>query len=122
EDRVLAAPLQIISGGNRVTLLGEVRAPAQAGGLWLFKIGNGTIVLNSPNLPGDALVLHRVALRGQYDPANQRFVLDGGDIGTAEIGVAMSGKAEFTGGDLRLAAGFAATLMSSDAVKRLRPI
>src|SRR5580693_3004197 len=121
-NRVLAAPLQIISGGNRITLLSEVRAPEQAGGIWLFKIGSGTIVLNSPNFAGDALVLNRVAFGGQYDPANKRLMVEGGDIGNADIGVAMSGKAELTGGDLRLAAGFAATRMSVDALKRMWPV
>src|SRR5580658_3512006 len=121
-NRVLMAPLQVISGGNRFTLLSEVRAPEQAGGIWLFKIGDGTIVLNSPNFAGDALVLNRIAFGGQYDPANKRFLVEGGDVGNAEIGVAMSGKAEFTGGDLRLAAGFAATRMSVDALKRMWPV
>jgi Protein of unknown function len=121
-NRVLVAPLQIISGGNRITLLSEVRAPEQAGGIWLFKIGNGTIVLNSPNFAGDPLVLNRVAFGGQFDPASKRFVVEGGDIGNAELGVAMSGKAEFTGGDLHLAAGFAATRMSVDALKRMWPV
>ena len=121
-NRVLVAPLQIISGGNRITLMSEVRAPEQAGGIWLFKIGSGTIVLNSPNFAGDPLVLNRVAFGGQFDPASKRLMVEGGDIGNADIGVAMSGKAEFTGGDLRLAAGFAGTRMSVDALKRMWPV
>ena len=48
---------------------------------------------------------------------SKRFVVDDGDIGNADIGVAMSGNAEFSGGDLRLAAGFAATRMSVDALE-----
>jgi hypothetical protein len=121
-NRVMSVPFQLISGGNRFTLMGDVRAPEQPGGIWWFKIGNGTIVLNSSNLAGDALVLNRVGFNGQYDPANRRFVVEGGDIGNAEIGVAMSGKAELIGGDLRLTAGFAATRMSADALKRLWPV
>jgi hypothetical protein len=121
-DRVLSAPFQIISGGNRITLLGEVRAPEQAGGIWAFKIGGGTIVLNSPTVGGDALVLNHVAVGGQFDPLNKRFVVDGGDIGNADVAIAMSGKADFSGSDLRLAAGFASTRMPADALKRLWPV
>jgi Protein of unknown function len=121
-NRVLVAPMQFISGGNRITLLTEVRAPEQAGGIWLYKIGNGTVVLNQPNLSGEALVLNRVAFGGQFDPATKRFVIEGGDVGNAEIGVAMSGRAEFTNGDLHLAAGLAATRMSVDALKRIWPV
>ena len=117
-----SVPFQIISGGNRITLLSEVRAPEQAGGIWLFKIGGGTIVLNSPNLAGDPLVLNRIAFSGQFDPANKRFMVEGGDIGNTDVGVAMSGKADYSSGDLRLAAGVAATRMSVDALKRLWPV
>jgi hypothetical protein len=121
-DRVLTAPFQIISGGNRITLLGELRAPEQAGGIWAFKIGGGTVVLNSPTVGGDALVLNHVAVGGQFDPLNKRFVIDGGDIGNADVAIAMSGKVDFSGSDLRLAAGFASTRMSADALKRMWPV
>jgi Protein of unknown function len=121
-DRILSAPFQIISGGNRITLLGEVHAPEQAGGIWGFKVGGGTVVLNSPNLTGDALVLNHVSVGGQFDPLNKRFVIDGGDIGNADVAIAMSGKADYSSGDLRLAAGFASTKMSADAMKRLWPV
>jgi hypothetical protein len=121
-NRVLSAPLQLISGGNRFTLMGEVRAPAQAGGLWLFKVGGGTIVLNPGNVASDALVLNRIAIGGEFDPASKRLVIDGADVGNADVGVAMSGKAEYIGGDVRIAAGFAGTRMSVDALKKLWPV
>ena len=44
--RMLSVPFQILSGGNRITLLGQIEAPQEAGGIWSFKIGGGTIVLN----------------------------------------------------------------------------
>jgi Protein of unknown function/AsmA-like C-terminal region len=121
-DHTLSAPFQIISGGNRLTLLGELRAPEQAGGIWAFKVGGGTVVLNSPTIGGDPLVLNHVAVGGQFDPTNKRFVIDGGDIGNADVAIAMSGKADYSSGDLRLAAGFASTKMSTDAMKRLWPV
>ena len=121
-SRVLSVPLQIISGGNRVTLLGEIRAPEQAGGIWQFKIGGGTVVLNPSTNTGETLVLNHVAAGGQYDPVKHRFVIDGGDIGNADVAIAMSGKADYSSGELRLAAGFAGTRMSVDAMKRLWPV
>ncbi len=51
-SRVLTVPFQILSGGNRITLLGQVEAPAQSPGPWQFRIGGGTIVLNSPDRTG----------------------------------------------------------------------
>jgi len=121
-NRVLSVPFQIISGGNRITLMGEIRAPEQAGGIWSFKIGGGTVVLNPANVTNDALVLNRIAVSGRYDAANRRFEVDEGDIGNANLGVAMSGKAAYAGGDLHLTAGFAGTRMPVDALKRLWPV
>jgi len=121
-NRILSAPFQIISGGNRITLLGEIRAPEQTSGIWQFKIGGGTVVLGPSNSSGDALVLNHVAVGGQFDPLKHRFVIDGGDIGNADVALAMSGKADYSSGDLHVAAGLAGTRMSVDALKRLWPV
>ncbi len=87
-SRVLSVPFQIMSGGNRITLLGQVEAPAQRAGPWLFKIGGGTVVLDSPARQGDPLILNRIAVSGQFDPVKKRFVVDQGDIGNTDVGVA----------------------------------
>jgi hypothetical protein len=121
-SRVLAVPFQILSGGNRLTLLGQVEAPAQAPGPWAFKIGGGSVVLNPAGVTGDPLIINRIAFSGQFNPVKQRFVLNQGELGGAEVGVAMSGNADYSSGDLHLAAGVAATRMSADALKRLWPI
>ncbi|MFZ3360286.1 MAG: DUF3971 domain-containing protein [Xanthobacteraceae bacterium] len=121
-SRVLTVPFQILSGGNRITLLGQVEAPAQAPGPWLFRIGGGTIVLNSPDGQGAPLILNHIAVGGQFDPVKKRFVVNQSEIGNGDVGVAMSGNADYSSGDLRLAAGLAATRMSADALKRLWPI
>jgi hypothetical protein len=81
ENRVLSVPFQILSGGNRITLLGQIEAPAEATGTWLFKIGGGTIVLNPEGATGEPLVLNRIAISGRYDAAKQRFTVDEGDVG-----------------------------------------
>ncbi len=119
---LLAVPFQILSGGNRITLLGEVQAPPQTPGPWLFQIGGGTVLLNSPGIQGDPLILNRIAVTGMFDPVKKRFVVDHGDVGNADVGVALSGNADYSSGDLRLTAGLAATRMSADAMKRLWPI
>jgi hypothetical protein len=120
-NRVLSVPFQIVSGGNRFTLLGQMKAPAQLGGTWYFKIGGGTAMLAMPN-NGDPLILNRIAVSGWFDPAKKRFVLDEGDIGNLDIGVFMSGDAEYADGGLRLHAGLAGKRMSLDDFKRLWPV
>jgi Protein of unknown function len=121
-NRVMSVPFQIISGHNHITLLGEVHTPEQTGGIWAFRVGGGSIVLNSNSTPGDALILNRIAVTGRYDAAKHSLVLDEGDIGNTDIGVAMSGKAELSGGDIRLVAGAAATRMPVESLKRLWPV
>ena len=121
-SRVLAVPFQILSGGNRLTLLGQVEAPAQAPGPWAFKIGGGSVVLNSQGSTGDPLIINHIAFSGQFNPVKQRFTLDQGDLSGNDVGVAMSGNADYSGGDMHLAAGIAATKMTADSLKRLWPV
>ncbi len=122
ENRVLSVPFQILSGGNRITLLGQVEAPLDANGTWLFKIGGGTVVLNPSDGSSEPLVLNRIAVSGHYDVAKQRFAIDEGDVGNTGVGVAMSGNVDFSGGNVRVAAGLAGTRMPVDALKRLWPV
>jgi hypothetical protein len=120
-SRLLSVPFQILSGGNRITLMGEVQGPPQSPGPWLFKIGGGTVVLNMPAAQSEPLILNRITVSGNFDPLKKRITVDGGDVGNTEVGVAMSGTADYSSGDLRLAAGVAGTRMSVDALKRLWP-
>jgi hypothetical protein len=122
ENRILSVPFQILSGGNRITLLGQIEAPQEATGVWRFKIGGGTVVLNSPAPSSDPLVLNRIAVSGSYDAAKQHFAVDEGDIGNTSVGVAMSGSMDFGGGNVRLAAGVAGTRMPVEAFKRIWPV
>ncbi len=120
--RALSVPFQIIAGGNRVTLLGQVEAPAQPGGEWSFKVGGGTVVLASPGEATDPLILNRVAISGSYNAAERRLVVSDGDVGNMDVSVAMSGSAEYADGDLHLNAGFAGKHMSVADLKRLWPV
>ena len=121
-SRLLSVPFQILSGGNRITLMGEVQAPPQSPGPWTFKVGGGTIVLNSSGAQSDPLILNRIALSGQFDPLKKRIVVDGGDFGNNDLGIAISGTGDYSSGDLRLTAGVAGTRMSADAMKRMWPV
>ena len=121
-NRMLTVPFQIFSGGNRFTLIGQVEAPEDAGGTWSFKVGGGTVVLGSPAVPGDALVLNRIAVSGSYDATRRRFAVNEGDIGNARIGVAFSGNLDLSTPDVRFRAGFAGTRMPADALKRIWPL
>jgi hypothetical protein len=121
-SRVLEVPFQILSGNNRLTLLGQVQAPAQSPGPWAFRIGGGSAVLNSQPPQGEALVLNRIAVAGRFDPVKKIIAIDQGDVGNADLGVAMSGNADYSSGNLRLTTGVAATQMSVDALKRLWPV
>jgi hypothetical protein len=122
-NRVLSVPFQILSGGNRITLIGRVEAPEETGGTWSFKIGGGgTVVLAALGAPGEPLVLNRIAVSGRYDATTRRFVVDEGDIGNTNIGVALSGAMDFSSSDLRLRAGVAGTRMPVDALKKLWPV
>ncbi len=116
-NRVLTMPVQVISGHNHMTLLGEVRAPEQVGGTWQYRVGGGSIVLNSSANASDALVLNRIAVIGHYDASKHIFSIDNGDIGNSDVGVAISGKMEPANGDIHVAAGIAATRMPVELVE-----
>src|SRR5690242_5014234 len=115
-SRLLEVPFQIVSGSNRITLLGHVEAPAQPQGSWGFKIAGGSAVLNTPAAQSEPLVLNRIAVTGRFDPVSKRLTITHGDLGNADLGVAMSGTADYANGNLRLATGLAATRMSSEAL------
>jgi len=121
-SRVLAVPFQILSGGNRITLFGQVEAPAQAPGPWLFRIGGGSVVLNSPGTQSEPLILNRIAVAGQFDPVKKRFTVDQADLGNGGVGLALSGNMDYSSGEPRLATGLAVTRMSVDDLKRLWPV
>ena len=120
-NRVLSVPFQILSGGNRITLIGRVDAPEEASGNWAFKIGGGTVVLTAPGTSGDPLVLNRIAVSGRYDATKRRLVVDEGDFGNSDVGVAMSGNLDLSG-EPRLAVGVAGTRMPVDSLKRIWPV
>ncbi len=87
-----------------------------------FRISGGTAMLSAPDPQAEPLILNRLAISGRFDPAHKRLVVDEGDFGNMNIGIVMSGDADYSGGVLRLNAGAAGKRMSVDELKRLWPV
>jgi len=119
----LMAPFQVISGGNRITLLAQFEAPREGSNVWGLKISGGTVVLASAASPDvNPLILNRFLLRLRIDPAKQRIEVENGEIGNTDLGIALSGSLDFSGDDPRLMIGVAGTPMPVAAMKRLWPV
>jgi hypothetical protein len=121
--RALVMPFQIVSGGNRITLQAQFDAPREGDGIWGLKVSGGAILLaSSAPLESTPLVLNRFLLRLRIDPSRRRLDIEQGELGNADIGVALSGGMDCSGDDPRLAVGIAGTRMSVVAMKRLWPV
>jgi hypothetical protein len=119
--QALLVPFQVISDGTRLTLLAQLDAPREAGGNWDLRITGGTMVLAASATDPDPLILNRILLRLRIDPDKQTAIVEQGDVGNMDVGVAISGGLDFSTGDPRLALGIAGTRMSVAAMKRLWP-
>jgi hypothetical protein len=121
-------PFKISAGKTRYVLRSEFAAPAEPGANWMFALGGGWIVLDPPTPNDEGLVLKRVVVRGNIDPANHLVTIEHGDFGTKELGskderdvtIALSGKLDY-GNEPRMAIGIAGNRMSAGALKRLWP-
>ena len=99
----LAMPFQIVSGGNRVTLLAKIDAPREPDGNWGVEVTGGTVVLASAAVADpDPLILNRFLLRLRVDTDKQRVDVVQGDIGNMEVGLAVSGNLDYSTSDPRL--------------------
>src|SRR5262249_4589819 len=121
--QALMVPFQVVSGGNRVTLLAQFDPPREgSGGAWGLKVSGGSVVLASAASADSApLILNRVLLRLRIDPGRQRVDVEQGEIGNTELGLAVSGGLDFSGEESRLVLGIAGTRMSVGAMKQLWP-
>jgi hypothetical protein len=120
QRKSLAMPFQIVSGGNRVTLLAKIDAPRERSGDWGVEVTGGTVVLASAALADpNPLILNRFLLRLRVDSEKQRIDVLQGDIGNMEVGLAISGNLDYSTADPRLALGVAANRMSVAAMKKL---
>jgi len=118
--RVLVAPFQLRSGGNRFTLLAHVEPPNDTVPNWQVGLSGGTILLAGE---GDEkpLILNRIAVRVRFDTDNKRIVLSQADLSNGDIGVAGSGMLDYSTPDPRLSGGIAGTPMPVSALKRMWP-
>jgi hypothetical protein len=120
--RALAAPFQIVAGGNRITLVAHAEAPAAAGAPWRLGLTGGSIVLAPRGPDEEQLVLNRIAVLGRFDPAKRRLDIEHADVGNKDIAVAASGYVDFATSDPRLAVGAASRNMSIAAFKQMWPV
>jgi hypothetical protein len=118
----LIAPLQIQSGGNRITLLSQFDAPGRPDAPWRLTVTGGSVVLASSRDDPQPLVLNRILIRALCDPIRKRLEIVQGDIGGSGVRGALNGSVDFSGAEPRLAAGLAITPMSSTAAKKVWPV
>ncbi len=118
----LTMPLQIISGGDRISAQALIEAPSEANAAWAVKVSGGTILLASAASPASApLILNRLQLQLRIDPATRRVDIEEGELGNADIRVALSGGLDCAGDDPIVAVTVAGTPMPVTAMKRLWP-
>jgi len=119
--QALVVPFQVVSGGNRITLLAQLDAPREPGGTWGMKITGGTLLLASAVNDPTPLILNRFLLRLRVDPDKQRIDVEQCEFGNVDVGVAIRGNLDFAGGEPRLVLGISGSRMSVAAMKRLWP-
>ena len=119
--RVLLAPLKIISGENRITLLASLEAPNDnATPDWRLGFSGGTILLAGSGTE-QPLIFNRIAIGVRFDTRAHRVLVEQFDISNGEIGVAGTASVDYAG-EPRLTLGFAGTPMSASALKRMWPV
>ncbi|HKC34087.1 MAG TPA: hypothetical protein VKC16_11550, partial [Xanthobacteraceae bacterium] len=89
--RTFAAPFQIVSGNNRITLVARAEAPQEAGGSWKLGLTGGSIVLGPLAPEDDQLLLNRIAVLGRFDPGKRLLNIDQADVAGKDVAVAASG-------------------------------
>jgi len=120
--RTFAAPFQIVSGNNRITLVAHAEAPQEAGGLWKLGLTGGSIVLGPLAPEDDQLLLNRIAVLGRFDPGKRLLNIDQADVAGKDVAVAASGYVDFSTSDPRLVIGAAGRNMTAAAFKQMWPV
>lgn len=119
--RAFAAPFQIVSSGNRITLVAQGAAPKEPGAPWTFGLSGGTVLL-APFAPDDEpVLLNRIAVRARLDTVKRRLDIDQAEIGGKNVSGAASGSIDFSMPDPRIAIGIASRNLSIAAFKQLWP-
>src|SRR5579872_3690824 len=117
--RALLAPLKIISGQNRITLLAHLQPPNGSSADWQLGLSGGTIVLaGSDNDP--PVIFNRIAIGLRFDTDKRRVVLTQANFSNGEISVAGTGSIDYSAAP-RLTLSFVGTPMPASALKRIWP-
>jgi hypothetical protein len=120
--RQLVVPIELLAGGNRISLVAVIDPPEGQGGPWRFRVDRGAIMLASVGRSREApVVLDRISMSGHLDPARRRIELEHGEVSGQAASLAFSGALDFSGPEARLVAGLAGTPMSASALKVIWP-
>src|SRR6476469_4091598 len=134
QRRNLVVPFQVQSGGNQFTMRAALEAPQEQSGIWLINLTRGDAVIDPVILGAGAssddegVSLNRVAMRLKVDTNRKRIDLEQGDISRIDtrashnLGLALTGRLDYSGKELHLAFGVAGTRMPVYALKRVWPI
>ena len=108
---------------SRLTLLAQRSAATKPAGCGSCRVSGGTVVLGpAAGESGHARAQPNPAASCGSIPAARRVDIEQGEIGNADLGVALSGSIDYSSDDPRLAVGIAGTRMSVAALKRLWPV
>jgi len=119
--RAMIAPVQVISGLNRFTLLARLEPPNDSIPNWQLGLSGGTILFGAEK--GDEpLIFNRIAVRFRFDTDNRRILISQADFSNGDINIASSGFVDYSTPEPRLNFGLAGTPMPVSALKRIWPI
>src|SRR5262245_58121694 len=132
QRRNLVVPFQVQSGGNQFTMRAILDAPQEQPGVWLINLTRSDSVIDpvilAPGADDEGVALNRVAMRLKVDTNRKRIDLEQGDLSRIDtrashsIGLALTGRLDFSGRESHLAFGVAGTRMPVYALKRIWPI
>ncbi|HXW24581.1 MAG TPA: hypothetical protein VEK73_07540 [Xanthobacteraceae bacterium] len=122
EQRLLLTPIEISTGANHISLLGQVEPPRTRGGPWGVAVTGGRVELGSLDRRSEPpLVLDRIAMRGRIDPAAHRIEVERAEIAGGSLVVTGAGVLDSSGTEPRLTGSLSSTPMTGAALKQLWP-
>ncbi|MGC1465610.1 MAG: hypothetical protein WA792_07740 [Pseudolabrys sp.] len=129
----MVVPFQVQAGGNQLTLLATLEAPADKSGVWTLGVTRGDPVIDPVIIAGSgqgddaSFAFNRASGRMRIDMVKQRIDLEQADFNRIDvrpshnIGVAISGSYDYSGAVPRLSFGVAGNRMPVSLLKRLWP-
>lgn len=120
----LLSPIELKSGANRLMLYAQLTPPAQRDGIMTLTLDGGSVVLGPLAQDREPLVLNNIAVQIRHDLARQLVELERANIGAdgaKGVGLAISGKLDYSRDDPQLSLGLVGTQMTVSALKRLWP-